>query len=62
MPTLTKSHVLDVVRRIYGPEQARSVAERLPERIDPDDAADAELLFTLGLTPDRLFDELGGEL
>ncbi len=61
MTVMTKTHVLAVARRAYGPDVARSLADRLPDRIDLDDAADARLLFELGLTPDRLFDALGGE-
>jgi len=59
---ITKTHALRVIRRAYGPDHAESLAERLPDRIDLDDAADRELLFKLGLTPDRLFGALGGEL
>jgi hypothetical protein len=62
MKTLTKTHVLRVARRAYGPDFADSVAEHLPERLDLDNAADADLLFRLGLTPDRLFNALGGEM
>lgn len=62
MNVMTKAHVLAVVRRAYGPDFARSVADRLPERTDLDDAADIRMLSELGLTPDRLFDALGGEL
>ena len=61
MNVVTKTHVLTVARRAYGPDFARSVADRLPDRIDLDDAADTRLLFELGLTLDRLFDALGGE-
>jgi hypothetical protein len=62
MAVLTKTHVLTVARRVYGPEYAESLAGRLPERLDLDNDADAALLFELGLTPDRLFNALGGEL
>jgi hypothetical protein len=62
MAIFTKSHALKVIRRAYGPDFAESVAGRLPDRIDLDNAADVELLFKLGLTPDRLFGALGGEL
>ena len=43
-------------------DQARSVAGRLPDRIDLDNAAHARLLSELGLTPDRVFDDLGVDL
>jgi hypothetical protein len=62
MAVFTKSHVLRVIRHAYGPDFAESVAGRLPDRIDLDNAADVEMLFKLGLTPDRLFGALGGEL
>ena len=62
MTMLMKTHVLRVARRAYGPDYAESVAERLPDRIDLDDPADADLLFRLGLTEDRLVDALGGEV
>jgi hypothetical protein len=41
---------------------AQSLSKRLPDRIDCDDAAHAELRSSLGLTRDRLFNALGGEL
>jgi hypothetical protein len=62
MTVLTKNHVLTVARRAYGADFAESVAERLPDRIDLDNAADRRLMFELGLTRDRLFDALGGEV
>jgi hypothetical protein len=62
MTVITKTHALAVARRAYGPDYARSVAERLPDRIDLDKAADVALLFELGLTPDRLADALGAEI
>jgi hypothetical protein len=62
MAVITKTHALRVIRRAYGPDYAESVADRLPDRIDLDNAADAEVLFRLGLTRDRLFSALGGEL
>ena len=62
MTVITKAHALQVIRRAYGPEHAESLAERLPDRIDLDNAADTKLLFELGLTRDRLFSELGAEL
>jgi hypothetical protein len=61
MSVVTKTHVLTVARRAYGPEFAESVAERLPDRIDLDEPADRKLLSELGLTPDRLFSALGAE-
>ena len=62
MTAITKTHALRVIRRAYGPDQAESVAERLPDRIDLGNAAHARLLSELGLTPDRLFSALGAEL
>jgi hypothetical protein len=62
MTVITKADALGIIRRAYGPDFADSVAGRLPDRIDLDNAADAERLFKLGLTRDRLYDALGGEL
>jgi len=62
MTVITKTHALQVIRRAFGPDQAELLAERLPDRIDLDNAADTRLLFELGLTRDRLFSELGAEL
>jgi hypothetical protein len=62
MAVITKTHALRIIRRAYGPDFAESVAERLPDRIDLDNPADAEALFRLGLSRDRLFNALGGEL
>jgi hypothetical protein len=62
MTVITKTHALEVIRRAYGPDQAESLADRLPDRIDIDNAADTGLLFELGLTRDRLFSDLGAEL
>ena len=62
MTVITKAHALQVIRRVYGPEQAEPLAQRLPDRIDLDNPADTRLLFELGLTRDRLFSELGAEL
>jgi hypothetical protein len=62
MAVLTKTQTLGIIRRAYGPDVAESLAGHLPDRIDLDNAADADLLFRLGLTRDRLFNALGGEL
>jgi hypothetical protein len=62
MAVLTKITVVRAVRRAYGPDHADKVAPSLPERIDLDDPADVAVLFKLGLTPDGLFNALGGEL
>jgi hypothetical protein len=62
MTVITKTHALRILRRAYGPDYAQSLAARLPDRIDLDKAADADLLFRLGLSPDRLFNALGGEM
>ena len=62
MAVITKTHVLTVIRRAFGPSHAEAVADRLPDRINLDNDADRKLLFELGLTPDRLFSALGAEL
>jgi len=62
MTVLTRVEVLRVVRRAYGSDHADSLADRLPDQVDLDDAADTRLLFELGLTPDRLSSALGVEL
>ena len=62
MTAVTKANALRVIRRAYGPDRAESLAERLPDPIDLENAAHTRLLFELGLTPDGLFDELGAEL
>jgi len=62
MAVLTKAEALAIIRRAHGPDLADSIADELPDRIDPDDPADAELLRRLGLTRDNLIDALGGEL
>ena len=62
MTAITKTHALEVIRRAYGPDHAESLAGRLPDRIDLDNAAHANLLSELGLTPDRLVNALGAEL
>ena len=62
MAILTKAEALTVIRRAYGPDVADSIAAQLPDRIDPDNDADAEFLLSLGLTRDGLVDALGGEL
>jgi hypothetical protein len=62
MAVITKAHALHVIHRALGPSHAEAVADRLPDRINLDDDADRKLLFELGLTPDRLFSDLGAEL
>lgn len=62
MTVITKTHALRILRRAYGPDHAQCLAGRLPDRIDLDEPADAELLARLGLSPDSLVDALGGEL
>jgi hypothetical protein len=62
MAVMTKAEVLAIIRRAYGPDVADSVAGQLPDRIDPDNDADAALLVGLGLTRDGLANALGGEL
>lgn len=62
MAVLTKIQALGVIRRAYGPDVAQSLAKRLPDWINLDDAAHLELLSRLGLTRDALFNALGGEL
>jgi hypothetical protein len=62
MAILTRAEALTIIRRAYGPDVADSVAGQLPDQIDPDSDADAELLRRLGLTRDGLVDALGGEL
>ena len=62
MAMLTKAEAMTIIRRAYGPDVAESVAEQLPDRFDPDDDADAEMLLRLGLTRDGLAGALGGEI
>jgi hypothetical protein len=62
MTAITKTHALRVISRAYGRDRAESLAGRLPDRIDLDDATHTKLLSELGLTPDRLFNSLGAEL
>ncbi len=62
MNVVTKDHMLRVIRRAYGYDHAKSVADRLPDRLDLDNPAEMKILFEPGLTPDRLFNALGGEL
>ncbi|MEV5714589.1 hypothetical protein AB0L41_11870 [Amycolatopsis mediterranei] len=62
MTVLTKAEALKVLRRAYGPDRAKSLAGRLPDRIDLDSDADTRLLAELGVTRDGLFDALGAEL
>jgi hypothetical protein len=58
----TRTEALSIIRRAYGPDVAQSLATQLPEHIDLDDAADAELLRRLGVTREGLINALGGEL
>ncbi|TCO40466.1 hypothetical protein EV646_1176 [Kribbella antiqua] len=58
----TKAEALAIIRRAYGPDLADSIAGQLPDQIDPDNEADADLLFRLGVTREGLVDSLGGEL
>jgi hypothetical protein len=58
----TKTEALAIIRRAYGPEVADSIAGQLPDQIDPDNDADANLLGRLGVTREGLVDALGGEL
>jgi hypothetical protein len=62
LTVITKTHALKVIRRAYGPDQAESLAQQLPDRIDLDNVAHTKLLAELGLSPDRLFNSLGAEL
>jgi hypothetical protein len=58
----TKTEALAIIRRAYGPEVADSIAGQLPDQIDPDNDADANLLGRLGVTREGLVEALGGEL
>lgn len=62
MAVHTKAELLAIIRRAYGPEVAESVAVGLPDRLDPESDADAELLMRLGITREGLANALGGEL
>jgi hypothetical protein len=62
MATITKAEAVVIIRRAYGPDFAEAVADKLPESFDPENDADAAMLTSLGLTPDRLASALGGEL
>jgi len=62
MAVLSKPQALVVIRHAFGPDVAESMADQLPDQIDPDDPADAALLAKLGLTRERLLDALGGDL
>jgi len=62
MTAVSKATALGVLRRAYGPDHAESLARRLPDRIDLDNAAHTRLLSDLGLSPDSLFNALGAEL
>lgn len=62
MAILKKAEALTIIRRAYGPDVADSIAGKLPDQIDPDNDADAALLFRLGVTREGLAEALGGEL
>jgi hypothetical protein len=62
MTVITKAHALRVLRRAYGHDHAAALAAQLPDKFDLDHPADVEMLFKLGLTPDRLASALGGEI
>ena len=62
MAVMTKAEALAIIRRAYGPDVAESIGPQLPDQIDPDNDADAELLGRLGLTRDGLANAMGGEL
>lgn len=62
MTVISKQHALNVVRKVYGPEHADRIADRLPDRIDLDDPKDGNLLYELGLTRDGLFNAMGSSL
>jgi len=62
MTAITKAGALRVIRRAYGPDRAESLAGRLEDRVDLEDAAHVRVLSELALTRDGLFDELGAEL
>jgi hypothetical protein len=62
MAAIAKAHVLEIIRRAYGPDVATSLADRLPESVDLENTADLALLSRLGINRERLIDELGGAL
>lgn len=62
MAVLTRERALGIIGRAYGADVAESLAGRLPDRIELDSPADAELLFRLGITRERLVNAMGGEL
>ncbi|GAA1123602.1 hypothetical protein GCM10009630_21900 [Kribbella jejuensis] len=62
MAVHTKAELLAVIRRAYGPDVADAVAGELPDQLDPERDADAEVLARLGITRERLANALGGEL
>jgi hypothetical protein len=61
MAVLSKAEALAIIRRSYGPDFAEQIEDRLPDQLDPDDDADIETLFRLGITRERLVDALGGD-
>ena len=62
MLILSRAQLLQVIGRAYGPELADALAPQLPKQVDLDQPSDAELLYRLGVTCDRLFNALGAEL
>jgi hypothetical protein len=61
MAVITKTHMINVLHRAYGPDYVESVRDQLPDHLDLDKPEDAAVLYKLGLTPDRLISALGGE-
>jgi hypothetical protein len=61
MAVLSKAEALAIIRRSYGPDFAQQVEDRLPDHLDPEDSADIETLFRLGITREGLLEALGGD-
>ncbi|WP_127505903.1 hypothetical protein [Actinoplanes solisilvae] len=61
MTVVNKTHMLNVVRRAYGPDFAESVRDKLPDHLDLAKPEDMARLAELGLTPEGLVGALGGE-
>jgi hypothetical protein len=61
MAVITKSHMLNVIRRAYGPDYAESIREKLPDHLDPTKPEDMAVFYELGLTREHLMSALGGE-